>query len=79
MIPPWLMTIKADKLLRISWKCLMHLIMITPFVLYERRAGPDKTQKQYKLSHILALKHIKRVWWLALTGSFWPTTILTSI
>jgi hypothetical protein len=34
MVPPWLMTIKADKLLRVSWKCFLQCFTVAPFVLY---------------------------------------------
>ena len=34
MIPPWLMSIKANKLLRISWRCLLQLFILVPFVLF---------------------------------------------
>lgn len=79
MVPPWLMTIKADKLLRISWKCLFHLIMLIPFVLYEKRTANAKILNQYRLAYIFNFRNIKKVWILAFTASFWPTTILTSI
>lgn len=34
MIPPWIMSIKATKLLRISWRFLLQSFMVVPFVLY---------------------------------------------
>ena len=79
MIPPWLMSIKADKLLRISWRCLLQLIIIIPFVLFERRSANEKVISQYKLSHIFEPKHIKKIFILSFTGAFYVTTILTTI
>lgn len=34
MIPAWIMSIKATKLLRISWRFMLQAVMIIPFVLY---------------------------------------------
>ena len=46
------MSIKATKLLRISWRFLLQAIMIIPFVLYERRKADAETLAKYKLSYI---------------------------
>ena len=79
MIPPWLMSIKANKLLRISWRCLLQLVILTPFVLFERRAADEKVIQQYTLSHIFKPNHIKKIFIGAFSGAFFVTTILTTI
>ena len=79
MIPPWLMSIKANMLLRISWRSLLQLLIILPFLLFERRSADEKVIKQYTLAHIFEPKHIKKIFILSFTGAFWVTTILTTI
>lgn len=39
IMPAWIMSIKANKILRISWRFLFQAIFMIPFVLYERRTG----------------------------------------
>lgn len=54
-IPPWIMSIKATKLIRISWRFLLQSFMVIPFVLYEHRTGGPKVKEMYSLSHIFKL------------------------
>lgn len=39
LIPPWIMSIKATKLIRICWRFMLQACMMVPFVLYERRTA----------------------------------------
>lgn len=39
IMPAWIMSIKANKILRISWRFLFQAFFMIPFVLYERRTG----------------------------------------
>jgi hypothetical protein len=79
MVPPWLMSIKAETFLRISWKCMLQCVTMVPFVLYEMRSKNEKVLSQYELRYIFRLQNLKKVWILAFTATFWPTAILTAI
>lgn len=79
MIPPWLMSIAANKLLRISWRCTLHLLILIPFVLFEYRTANVKKREMYALSHIFKPKHFKKLCFSSFQATFWVTTILTTI
>lgn len=78
MIPAWIMSIKATKLLRISWRFLLQAIMIIPFVLYERRKADAQTLEKYKLSYIFNFEHLYIAYLSSFATSFWFTIILTT-
>lgn len=75
-IPPWIMSIPAEKYIRISWRFFMQSFMMIPFLLYERRNLPANLKYQYTLSHIFKLEHIKKVYMVAFTNSIWFTMVL---
>jgi hypothetical protein len=52
MIPGWIMSIQANKLLRKSWRFFMQAFMVIPFVLYERRSKDENIKKKYCFSYI---------------------------
>jgi hypothetical protein len=79
MIPPWLMSIKANKLLRISWRSLLQLLILFPFVLFEWRSANEEVMKKYTLENVFKPNHIKKIFLLSFTGAFWVSTILTDI
>jgi len=39
MIPGWIMNIGANKYLRISFRFMLQMLTVVPFVLYEYRNG----------------------------------------
>jgi hypothetical protein len=78
MIPAWIMSIKATKLLRISWRFLLQAIMVIPFVLHERRGADAATLEKYKLSYIFDFKHLQVAYLSSFATSFWFTIILTT-
>lgn len=78
MIPPWIMSIKATKLIRICWRFLLQSFMVVPFVLYERRTASEKVREMYSFSHIFKLEHFKKVYISSFATSFWFTMILTT-
>lgn len=53
-IPPWILSIPAEKYLRIAWRFFMQAMLLIPFVMYEyrQRLKNDNIKKQYTLSHI---------------------------
>ena len=78
MIPPWIMNIEANKLLRISWRFVLQALMIIPFVLYEKRTANPETLEKYKLEHIFTIAHLKKAYISAFSTSFWFTIILST-
>lgn len=76
MIPGWIMNIKANKLLRISWRFLMQSIMVIPFVLYEYRTGGEAVRKKYNLKYIFNVTNFIKPLVSSLATSMWFTMIL---
>lgn len=76
MIPGWIMNIKANKLLRISWRFLMQSIMVIPFVLYEYRTGGEAVRKKYSFKYIFNITNFIKPLVSSLATSMWFTTIL---
>jgi hypothetical protein len=70
------MNIKANKLLRISWRFFMQTFMVIPFVLYEYRTCDEDTRKKYNLRHIFQPEHIIKPFISSLATSMWFTVIL---
>lgn len=70
------MNIKANKILRISWRFFMQMIMVIPFVLYEYRTCDENTKKKYSLSYIFNPSNMIKPLISSLATSLWFTTIL---
>ena len=45
LIPAWIMSIPAEKYLRISWRFFMQALLIIPFCMYEYRKGNEKVKQ----------------------------------
>ena len=75
-IPPWIMSIPAEKYMRISWRFFMQTVMMIPFLMYEKRNLAPENKEQYTLSYIFKLEHIKKVYLVAFTNSIWFTMVL---
>lgn len=75
-MPGWIMNIKANKLVRISWRFFMQMIMVIPFVLYEYRTGGENVRKKYSFSYIFDTKNFIKPLVSSLASSMWFTMIL---
>lgn len=76
MIPGWIMNIKANKMLRISWRFLMQAIMVIPFVLYEYRTGSEAVRSKYALKYIFKTSNFIKPLVSSLAASMWFSVIL---
>ncbi len=76
MIPGWIMNIKANKMLRISWRFLMQSIMVIPFVLYEYRTGDEKVRSKYQWKYLFNTSNFIKPVISSLATSMWFTMIL---
>lgn len=76
IIPGWIMNIPANKVLRISWRFVMQVPMMIPFVLYEYRTASPEVRQQYQFSYIFKPSNIVKPMASSLATSFWFTMIL---
>lgn len=76
MIPGWIMNIKANKMLRISWRFLMQSIMVIPFVLYEYRTASEAVRKKYELKYIFKITNFIKPLMSSIAASMWFSIIL---
>ncbi|EAR82509.1 transmembrane protein, putative (macronuclear) [Tetrahymena thermophila SB210] len=75
-IPPWIMSIPAEKYLRIAWRFFMQAVMMIPFLLYERRNLPEANQHKYSFSYIFKLENMKKVYLASCSLSIQFTMVL---
>lgn len=76
MIPGWIMNIKANKVLRISWRFFMQVFMVIPFVLYQYRTCDENTKKKYSLKYIFDPHVMIKPLISAFATSIWFSMIL---
>ncbi|CAD8202136.1 unnamed protein product [Paramecium pentaurelia] len=67
MMPPWIMTIPAEKYLRIAWRFLLQGIFLIPFIMYEYRTGNEKVKSAYTMEFLLRWTHMRKVYMASLT------------
>ncbi|CAD8092366.1 unnamed protein product [Paramecium primaurelia] len=67
MMPPWIMTIPAEKYLRIAWRFLLQGIFLIPFIMYEYRTGNEKIKSAYTIEFLLRWTHMRKVYMASLT------------
>jgi len=70
------MNIKANKILRISWRFFMQAFMVIPFVLYEYRSGGEEVKKKYEWKYIFNPQNLIKPLVSSFAVSMWFTMIL---
>jgi hypothetical protein len=77
IMPAWIMSINANKILRISWRFMLQAIFMIPFLLYEKRTGSESVKKKYSFEHIMRFEGLRKVYISSIGTSIWFSIILT--
>lgn len=75
-MPGWIMNIKANKILRISWRFFMQVFMVLPFVFYQYRNCDEQTKKKYSLKYVFDRHNMIKPLMSGVATSLWFTAIV---
>ncbi|KRX00909.1 hypothetical protein PPERSA_09515 [Pseudocohnilembus persalinus] len=70
-VPPWILTIPAEKYLRVAWRFFMQGMLLLPFVMWEYRQ--KKGSNIYTFSYIFTMERIKKAYLSSFANSLWFT------
>lgn len=76
LIPPWIMSIDAEKYLRVSWRNLLQAIFLIPFVMYEYRTGTDKTKTAFTVEFLTNWSNMRKLYISSCSATLTSCTIL---
>lgn len=76
--PIWIMLMKSNKFVIMTWRFLLQALIMIPFVLYEKRTVYKSNSEKYSLEQIFNIKNLKKLYAYSLVNVLWYGVILTA-